>query len=262
MSVDSSRRQPRPDWLPRAIISGFIATAAMAVLFFLAYGLSRVVSLIELRPQRGAAEFTQWMQALTHNQVLDVAATSLYAAAAVHLVVGVLWAILYAYYFEPRLPGEGWAKGMQFALLPWILSLVVFLPLVGGGLFGEAIGAGPLPALGNLILHLGYGITLGVIYGPLGDVPADDLSRSGVADDLETMTHYEQAAARGIVFGAVIGAVVGVAGAVVVAVQPGVSAGIPPLAFVPVSVALGATFGGFIGSVGGLAGAPGHSASH
>jgi hypothetical protein len=262
MSVDSSRRQPRPDWLPRAIISGFIATAAMAVLFFLAYGLSRVVSLIELRPQRGAAEFTQWLQALTHNQVLDVAATSLYAAAAVHLVVGVLWAILYAYYFEPRLPGEGWAKGMQFALLPWILSLVVFLPLVGGGLFGAAIGAGPLPALGNLILHLGYGVTLGVIYGPLGDVPADDLSRSGVADDLETMTHYEQAAARGIVVGAVIGAIVGVVGAVVVAVQPGVNAGIPPLAFVPVSVAIGATFGGFIGSVGGLAGAPGHSASH
>ena len=262
MSVDISRRQPRPDWLPRAIISGFIATAVMAFLFFLAYGLARVVSLIELRPQRGAAEFTQWLQALTHNQVLDVAATSLYAAAAVHLVVGVLWATLYAYYFEPRLPGEGWAKGLQFGLLPWILSLVVFLPLVGGGLFGEAVGAGPLPALGNLILHLGYGITLGVIYGPLGDVPADDLSRTGVTDDLDTVTYYERAAARGIVFGAIIGAVVGVAGVLVIAVQPDASVGIPPLAFVPVSVGLGATFGGFIGSVGGLAGAPSHVSPH
>src|SRR4029453_3635284 len=130
---------------------------------------ARAATVIQLRPLRGAADFTQWLHALTNNQVLDFAATSLYAAAAVHLVVGVLWAILYAFYFEPRLPGAAWARGLTFSLIPWILSLAVFLPLVGGGLFGDAIGAGPLPAIGNLILHLGYGVTLGLIYGPLGD---------------------------------------------------------------------------------------------
>jgi hypothetical protein len=251
--------QPRPDWLPRAIISGFIASAVMSFLFFLAYGLARVATQVELRPQRGAAEFTQWLQALTHNQVLDLAATSLYAAAAVHLVVGVLWAIAYAYYFEPRLSGDGWARGLLFSLFPWILSLVIFMPLVGGGLFGAAVGAGPLPAIGNLILHLAYGVTLGAIYGPLGDIPADDFSREAATDDMTTMTQYERAAAQGIVAGAVLGAVVGVVATLIESMQPGtVALGVPPLAILPLTVALGATFGGLVGSFGGLAAATSH----
>jgi len=260
MSTETLAHRPRPDWLPRAIVSGFIATVAMSFLFFAAYGFAHVVALVQLRPLRGAADFTQWAHALISNQVLDLAATSLYAAAAVHLVVGVLWAILYAYYFEPRLPGDGWARGMTFALIPWILSLVVFLPLVGGGFFGDAIGAGPLPTIGNLILHLGYGITLGAIYGPLGDIPADNLSRTAETDDLETMTEYERAAARGIVIGGALGAIVGIGGAIVESMQPGTLAfGAPPLAFVPVAVAIGATFGGFIGSFGGLTARPSHA---
>ena len=75
--------------------------------------------------------------------------------------------------------------------------------------------AGPLPAIGNLILHLGYGVVLGVVYGPLGDIPADDFSRAGATDDVEVMTHYERAAARGIVMGGLVGAVIGAIGVVV-----------------------------------------------
>src|SRR5690242_2074478 len=99
--IQDSDSRPRRGWLPRAIISGFVATVAMSFLFFVAYGAARVATALQLNPQRGAAQFEAWLQALTHNQVLDLAASSLYAAAAVHLVVGVLWAVAYAYYFEP-----------------------------------------------------------------------------------------------------------------------------------------------------------------
>ena len=53
---------------------------------------------------------------------------------------------------------------MLFSLVPWLLSLLVFFPAVGGGLFGADLDAGPLPAIGNLVLHLIYGAILGTVY--------------------------------------------------------------------------------------------------
>ncbi len=47
------------------------------------------------------------------------------------------------------------------------------MPAVGG-FFGLGIGAGPLPIIGNLILHLVYGATLGTLYGPAGRVVVGD----------------------------------------------------------------------------------------
>ena len=198
--------RPRADWLPRATIAGYIASIAMAILFVAAYGFAHVVGAVPLVSSlKWTAEITSWLYALTHNAVLDFAASSMFAAAAVHLVVGVLWALVYAYAFEPRLTGNAWARGAIFSLLPWILSLVVFLPLFGGGWFGMAIGAGPLPALGNLVLHLGYGLILGGMYGPLGDLSTEELSAAGAQDDRELAQRYEQAEARGLALGAGLG---------------------------------------------------------
>ncbi len=255
MSLES-HSVPRPvsGWLPRAILSGFIASMTMAFAFFLAYGLARVATTIALADRRGADTFQQWVQALTNNQVLDLAAGSLYAAGAVHLAVGVLWGALYAYYVEPRLTGQGWVKALAFSLVPWLLSLVVFLPLVGGGFFGFAIGAGPLPAIGNLVLHLAYGATLGAMYGPLGDIAADEFPHAGPVDEPRLVEQYERAAARGIVVGAVVGLIVGL----VLAIQAGAQGismpfGVPAPAFPPVVAIIGATFGGVLGSISGLA---------
>ena len=255
MQTETIATRARPDWLPRSIISGFIATVAMAILFFGAYGLARIAALVQLNPNRGASEFTQWLHALTSNQVLDVATSSLYLAAAAHLVVGVAWAMVYGYWFEPRYEGSDWLKGLSFAVIPWFLSVAVFLPLVGGGFFGSAIGAGPLPAVGNLILHLAYGATLGAIYGPLGDIPADELSREAPTDSMELMTHYEQTAARGIVIGAGVGTVFGVVGAVLASMDPGPTAFGPPIMVLPIAMAAGAVLGGLWGSLAGLSGA-------
>lgn len=252
MRIETSGSPARyTDWLPRAIVSGFAATIAMATLFFLAYGFARILTNVELSPRPGAATFNLWLAALTSNRVLDLASTSIYAAGALHLVVGVLWAIAYGHFFEPRLPGTAVARGMMFSLIPWILSLVIFLPLIGGGFLGLDTGAGPLPAIGNLILHLGYGATLGVVYGPLGDVPADFLE----PDAPEVADHYEMMAARGIVLGALIGLAIGIGGVLFHGGQStGLVLGMPALAFIPVTVALGATFGGVLGSFGGMSG--------
>ena len=129
--------------------------------------------------------------------------------------------------------------------------MLAFLPLVGGGFFGASLGAGPLPALGNLLLHLAYGATLGTMYGPVGDIPADELSRTAPADDPRLVEHYEQTAARGIMVGALAGGMAGIAGAV--SRNGDLIMGVPPLVFVPLTAAIGLILGALWGSFVGLA---------
>ncbi|MDF3018600.1 MAG: hypothetical protein K0R44_3825, partial [Thermomicrobiales bacterium] len=46
--------------------------------------------------------------------------------------------------------------------------------LMGGGVLGMDVGAGPLPILGNLILHLVYGAVLGISYAEATEDWLDD----------------------------------------------------------------------------------------
>jgi hypothetical protein len=103
-----------------------------------------------------------------------------------------------------------------------------------------------------LILHLVYGATLGTVYGPLGDIPADEFPSRGQVDAPGVVSHYEGNAAKGIVVGAALGGVVGIAGSLLAGTNV-LPLGISPLAFLPVTVVLGASFGALIGSIAGLA---------
>lgn len=253
----------RPGWLPRAIISGFAATSVMLFAFIVAYGIGLAIAAIELADRRGAGVIQSWFHGLTHNQVLDLASTSLYASLAVYFAFGLVWAVAYAAIAEPMLRGPSWLQGMEFSLVPWLLSLVVFFPLVGGGLFGLALGAGPLPILGNLILHLVYGATLGLVYGPFGDIDAERFGTRRGADRAEpdedawAMGRSEAMAARGLIIGAALGVLVGLVGATVAQLQPGLTLlGLAPIGFVVASGLLGAAYGGLIGSLVGLPGVP------
>ncbi len=141
----------RPAW---AFFSGFAATVVMTLALFTGYGVAHLLGAI------GAPGFA----ALTANPLVSLASDALYAAIAVHITAGVVWAFAYAYLAEPRLPSSGWQKGIAFSVVPWLLSLAVFLPLLGVGPAGVDIGAGPLPALASLGLHLVYGVCLGAAY--------------------------------------------------------------------------------------------------
>jgi hypothetical protein len=131
---------------------------------------------------------------------------------------------------------------MLFALVPWLLSLVVILPLLGGGLLGLALGAGLLPALGNLIAHLVYGGTLGWAY---------ERGRAELRDEDEASALANLGAERGMAVGAIGGALLG---AVVFAVMaPGWFQADTPLALAAMLGAIGgAVVGGFAGSFFGL----------
>lgn len=245
--------QRRFDWLPRSVMAGFSAGVIMLVAFFASFVLIRAIAGVELADRRGAAEFHMWIRALIDNRVIDLGASSLYLAGVLHLVMGVLVAIVYAYIAEPRLPGPGWVRGMMFALIPWLVSVLVFLPLVGAGWFGVDLGAGPLPALGNLVLHFIYGATLGEIYGPLGDRPADGIIERVPGDDPRVVMQYERGAAAGIVIGATIGIVLTAIGLRLVGETGSTELGLPWTAWALAGVTVGAAFGGMLGSFAGLA---------
>jgi len=201
--VAISSSPSRADWLYRALVAGFVGTACAGFVLLLAYGAS---SWIGQAMPPGA--IGQWFVALTRNQATAMVQDALARALLLHIFVGLVWALVYAGYAEPRLSGPGWRRGMLFALVPWILSLVVFLPLIGGGFLGLGLGAGPLPIIGNLILHLVFGATLGEVY------ELELAESTEVAAHPGSLTHLanisaERGLAAGMVAGAVAGAVVG-----------------------------------------------------
>jgi hypothetical protein len=239
-------------------VAGFIAAVAMLFAFMLAYTLAYLIAGVPTEPAGSPARGLQaWFTGLIHNPATDLAGANLYLVVGLHLLVAIAGATLYATLAEPRLAGSGWRRGVTFSLVLWLLSILVILPLTGGGFLGLDLGAGPLPILGNLILHLIYGATLGALYGPLGDLPADSLSPTGIADDFATMRGIEGWMAKGVIVGLLVGLLVGLG--LTLVVQPAGSSlimGIPRDAVVLVGALLGAAFGAFVGSFAGLSARP------
>ncbi|GIW11552.1 MAG: hypothetical protein KatS3mg061_2609 [Dehalococcoidia bacterium] len=217
------------EWSTRALGAGFVAVGVMTVVFLLGY----VVALV-IASRGGLGVLTTWFTALAYNQLTQAASDWLVLAVAVHLAFGLAWALVYAAFFARRLPGPGWRRGMLFSLLPWLLSLLVFFPAVGAGVFGLALGAGPLPVLGNLILHLAYGATLGALY----DLPIAEAGEPG--EQRRAMLAAEHGIIGGLLVGLVLGGAVGALLALAL-----------PMASLIALVVGGATAGGALGVVAG-----------
>jgi uncharacterized membrane protein YagU involved in acid resistance len=82
-----------------------------------------------------------------------------------HFVIGMLLALLYAAAFDRRLPGNALTRGMLYGVLVFVVAQLVFMPLVGGGVFSH----GDLELItGSLMGHLVYGGVTGWIYGGSG----------------------------------------------------------------------------------------------
>lgn len=215
-----ARRMPRPErvtqrgragrlvnWPSESIISGFAATGVLTVSLVFAFGIARVLG----SDAAGANQVEQWLWALTHNPITEQASSNIAIALVLHFLSGIVWAVVYAALVEPRLSGPGWLKGIIFSILPWILSLVVFLPAANGGLFGMDLEAGPLPTVGNLILHLAYGATLGLVYGSQR-VLVEEGERVAESER-RALAHSQRDLALGLVPGIILGGLIGLLGA-------------------------------------------------
>ena len=81
-----------------------------------------------------------------------------------HFIVGtLLWGPIFSGY-EATTPTSRprWIKGLMFGAFAWVMMMIIFMPVIGAGLFGWRLGL--VEPIGMLVLHLLYGLVLGVVF--------------------------------------------------------------------------------------------------
>src|SRR5437879_5286434 len=241
-------RGVRRRWFADAVIAGFVAIGTSTGVLMVAYVLANGIA-------DSQADFLRrWLWQLTHNDVVAFSSGRPAIALALHVVLGLVWAVVYARFVEFRLSGPGWRRGMLFSLVPFVFSLLILLPAAVVNMLDWALSAGPLVPVGNLILHLIYGFTLGQLYDASADEPAVGSDLAFVEPlQREAVEHSEDFGAAGILAGGVIGAAVGTFMAVVLPpTLPNVDFGGWSVALAVGGILAGGAVGGVVGSFAGL----------
>ena len=137
--------------LPLAIIASFVATVVMAV----ATGFLGVNIMGSLGAGFGSSPYL--------------------VGGPMHFGVGIVYGLVYAGVFARRLRGPLWLRGLQFSVVPWLISLAtatfVLVPrffdsaLTGTTLLSRSVQLMPDWAV-SLLAHLVYGTVLGWLYDP------------------------------------------------------------------------------------------------
>ena len=140
----------------RVGLAGLVATAAVTLLWLV----EPVVGLPRLAV---GSMLSSWLAVAT--AYLPMSPTLGWT---IHAVIGIGLAFVYATWLVARLPGTPIFRGIGFGVSVFLFAQLVFMPLVGAGVFSR----GDLPLLaGSLIGHLFYGALLGLIVGPAPSRP-------------------------------------------------------------------------------------------
>ena len=78
-----------------------------------------------------------------------------------HLMIGSIFALIYASFVASRLPGPPAIRGAVFSLAPWLMAQMIVMPMMGMSLFSGSV----MMAGGSLIGHLIYGLVIGGLIG-------------------------------------------------------------------------------------------------
>jgi hypothetical protein len=158
----------------RAAVAGLVGTAAMTALLL-------------VEPSIGLPKIAMG-QVLSTSLGLTTARLAIGPALGwgLHFVIGMVLAVIYAAAFERRLPGPAVLRGMIYGVMVFVLAQVVFMPLVGGGVFSR----GDLELIaGSLLGHLLYGAVVGWSYRGGRD---DELiaHRQAAGSDADRAVHH------------------------------------------------------------------------
>ncbi len=252
--VTSPRLAPRRrTWLADALIAGFVATGLATVVLILGFIVAAAGGV-----ERGGDFFRLWLWQLAHNEVVSFTRATPAVAIVLHVVVGLVFALGYAYWGErwnARVFGlTGLANGLAFGLIAYVVSLLALLPAAGVNMLSFALSAGPLPVIGNLVLNLIYGGVLGMLYDASAERPAV-AEDAGYVEPLEgqAVAHSEAVGAAGIVVGVVLGAIFGLALALLLPpTAPGEAFAGWSLALAAAGFLVGGAVGGVVGTFVGL----------
>ena len=80
-----------------------------------------------------------------------------------HFMIGIGYGVVLSV-ADDLLPGKTLiVKAIVLAVIGWVLMMVVVMPVLGAGLLGLKIGM--MAPIMTLVLHVIFGVTLGLVYG-------------------------------------------------------------------------------------------------
>jgi hypothetical protein len=199
LASDVAASEPqRTDWLRASLLSGFVATFALTATVALGYAIAKGIG------NRDGNTIERWFYGLTDNKLTDDISDRFLLVMLANLVFGLAWSLAYGRLVASNSRNSGWRSGAMFSIIPWILSVTVFFPIAGAGFLGNDLDAGPMPVIGNLIIHLMFGAVLGSMYAIDMETGLD-----GSSGDSYAAATAERGAAIGIAAGGVVGAIGG-----------------------------------------------------
>jgi len=133
----------------RGIIAGLVATVVLSILMVLKgmMGMMPELNVIAmLAGQMGGSVAMGWLA---------------------HFVIG---AIIYGLVFANLrgvLPGgSNLVKGIVLGIIGWLIMMVAVMPMMGAGMF--AMNMGMMATVATLVLHIIFGLVLGLAYDKVG----------------------------------------------------------------------------------------------
>ncbi len=174
-------------------VAGLLATITSTLLINVAINLAGGIAFNFSAP---GTLVEQTGQRLAFALAREVQPVVLFVAVPAYLGVGALWGLIYAAWGEPWLATRhpswpDWRRGIAFAVVPLLVSLVLVMPVVGLGFLG--IGAtGPVAFTGELIRHAAYGGLLGLMY-PIFRARRPIKVRAHTPDELSAETATDSA---------------------------------------------------------------------
>ena len=191
--------EPRARRLETSVMAGFVATLEMGLgtnglLYVLsALGFHEAEPPLIRLATRGAARFFDG----------DLFKFTV-ALTAFLFVGGIGWAILYGHLADRILPGPSWVRGLIFSVIPMLASMLIVLPLLGGGVFGLSLRDSWYPAAGEALRNVLFGLGLATSYTllriarqrPIRAVESGDSSAVSPADHLSGTDFAAQPTAR------------------------------------------------------------------
>ncbi len=129
------------------VISGFVATVVLSVIMIMKAGMG-------VMPELNAIKMLAGMM---HAPLI--------MGWVAHFMIGtVVWGILFAALVN-KLPGSNLKSAIIFSIGAWVMMMIGPMPMAGAGPFG--VNLGMMAPVATLMLHLIWGVVLGLTYNKL-----------------------------------------------------------------------------------------------
>jgi len=130
----------------KTVTAGLVGTLAMTVLMLVA-------------PMMGMPKMDMGNMLGAMNPIMTM---PYWLGWVMHFIIGVMLTFMYSALVINKLPSSGWKRGAIWGLIPFFITQIAVMPMMGSGFF---TGGNMNMIMGSLLGHLVYGVVVGIMYG-------------------------------------------------------------------------------------------------